>query len=235
MARKKTNLVPIAVEYIKEKILSYELKPGTVISDNKIATEMTNALDVAISRSPVREALLVLQAEGFVEVINEKNCVARISAEDIVEICQVRNAIEQQSVLIVNHKGGFSDEQKERFSFLLSMMLEKKKEKDAQAAFSVDDEFHMYLVECSGNGRLYSIAQKMRNQMQRVRWLNMVYPDMNNQSSEEHRDILAGIMENDAARAISAVNHHNEETSKRFQSIFDSDILKRVVAFLGDN
>ena len=113
MARKKTNLVFDAVDYIREKILSYDLKPGEPISDTKIALEMGEALQIKISRSPVREAFTILQSEDFIEVIDGKVCVARITERDIFEICQLRDAIEQQSVIIVMNNGGFSQEEKE--------------------------------------------------------------------------------------------------------------------------
>ena len=63
MARKKTNLVFDAVDYIRGKILSYDLKPGEPISDTKIALEMGEVLQIKISRSPVREAFTILQSE----------------------------------------------------------------------------------------------------------------------------------------------------------------------------
>lgn len=235
MARKKTNLVSLAVEYLRNKILIYELKPGTPISDSKIAQEMTESEGIAISRSPVREALFVLQSEGFVEVINSKICVARISARDVIEICQVRDAIEQQAVMVVCSNGGYSKTQKELFCSLYDSMLEKRSAGDLQKAYEIDDKFHMYLVECSGNARLFEIAKLMRNQMQRVRWLNMIYPDMSNQCNEEHADILSGVLADDSEKTVKAVHYHNEKTRERFQGIFDSDFLRLATACFAEN
>ena len=62
MARKKGPQVHQAYEYIKEKILSFELIPGAGISDNALSQEL------GMSRSPIREAIMLLVADGLVTV-----------------------------------------------------------------------------------------------------------------------------------------------------------------------
>ena len=64
MARKKGPQVQQAYDYIKDKILSFELAPGTSVSDHALEQKLD------MSRSPIREAILLLTANGLLEALN---------------------------------------------------------------------------------------------------------------------------------------------------------------------
>ena len=226
MARRRTTLVSDAVEYIRKMILTYALKPGAPISDNKIALEMTEQLRLNISRSPVREALMILQAEGLVESIDGKVCVARITDRDVFEICQVRDAIEQQAVVICTEKGGFTQEQKRHFKMLYDELVETNEAHNDNEEYLIDDEFHMYLIRCTDNMRLIEIGARMCNQMKRVRWLNMISFNRREAANQEHQMILKAILEDNDREALNAIHMHNTNIHKNFQRIFESDELK---------
>lgn len=229
MARKKTSLVSDAIAYIAEKILDYELMPGNPISDCKIAQEMSKKLGVKISRSPVREALTILQSDGLVEVIDDKCCVARITDRDVFEICQVRNAIEQQAVIICMENGDFPDYQKEHLCKLHDALISAEDDSDPQSAYSIDDDFHRYLVACTNNRRLIDIANQMCTQMQRVRFINTFFPNRRREFNFEHVEILNAILTNDKQRALDAIYAHNRNTQKNFHNFFESDELRRAL------
>ena len=229
MARKKTTLVSDAIKYIADRILDYELMPGNPISDNKIAQEMSEELGLKISRSPVREALMILQSEGLVEMIDDKCCVARITDRDVFEICQVRNAIEQQAVLICMEAGGFTAEQKEHLQRLHDKLLSADDDSNQQSAYSVDDDFHRYLVSCTDNSRLIDIADRMCIQMQRVRFINTFFPHRRREFNLEHGEILEAILADDRLRALDAIHAHNRNTQINFHNFFESDELRRAL------
>ncbi len=234
MARKRTTLVSEALNYIRGKILSYELRPGQPISDNKIALEMSEKLDLKISRSPVREAFMMLQAEGLVEMIDDKICVARITDRDVFEICQVRDAIEQQSVIIAMENGGFTEEQKNHLSELYRRLITAKGQSSEADEYLIDDEFHLYLADCTGNRRLMEIAGRMCTQMQRVRWLNMISPNRRQEANSEHEEILNAIIAGDKDRALKAIHTHNINTQINFHKIFESEELRKALVCLLD-
>lgn len=232
MARRKTTLVADAVAYIREQILTYALKPGAPISDNKIALEMSDKFQFNISRSPVREALMLLQAEGLVEEIDGKSCVARITKRDVFEICQVRDAIEQQAVIICMENGGFTSEQKTELQRIYNTLVEKNEERSLNDDFLIDDEFHMYLIRCTDNMRLLEIGTRMCNQMKRVRWLNMILYNHRQESNQEHKAILDAILQDKRQDALDAIHLHNTMTQKSFQTIFESEELKTAFVYL---
>ena len=234
MARRKTTLVSDAAAYIREQILTYALKPGAPISDNRIALEMSDRFQINISRSPVREALMLLQAEGLVEEINGKVCVARITARDVFEICQVRDAIEQQAVIICMENGGFTREQKDQLQKIYDSLVSFHEDHTVNDDFLIDDEFHMCLIRCTGNVRLMEIGTNMCNQMKRVRWINMILYNRRKESNQEHKAILDAILNDARQEALEAIHLHNTTTQRSFQTIFESDELKTALVCLLD-
>ena len=82
---------------LKERIIKGDLKPGEKLSENKIAEQL------GVSRTPVREALQKLAAEGFVKVNpNLGMMVVGFSLEDIQEALQIRRALEGLATSINN-------------------------------------------------------------------------------------------------------------------------------------
>ena len=236
MARKKTNLVFDAVDYIRGKILSYDLKPGEPISDTKIALEMGEVLQIKISRSPVREAFTILQSEDFIEVIDGKVCVARITERDIFEICQLRDAIEQQSVIIVMNNGGFSQEEKELLKEKYQQLVKAIEYCDEEKEYQIDDEFHSILVACTKNKHIVGVEMRARNQMKRVRWLNRVFSSRRRQANLEHEAILNAILADDLEGTLQAIHIHNKNIMEAFQHIFETETMRKaLVCLLSDS
>ena len=91
MARKKGPQVQQAYDYIKDKIINFELAPGMPVSDHALEQELD------MSRSPIREAMLLLTANGLLETTPTGTKVAPMTLEDVIEICQVRKAIEDNA------------------------------------------------------------------------------------------------------------------------------------------
>ena len=236
MARKKTNLVFDAVDYIRGEILSYDLKPGEPISDTKIALEMGEVLQIKISRSPVREAFTILQSEDFIEVIDGKVCVARITERDIFEICQLRDAIEQQSVIIVMNNGGFSQEEKELLKEKYQQLVKAIEYCDEEKEYQIDDEFHSILVACTKNKHIVGVEMRARNQMKRVRWLNRVFSSRRRQANLEHEAILNAILADDLEGTLQAIHIHNQNIMEAFQHIFETETMRKaLVCLLSDS
>lgn len=98
MPRIKSNAVEIATEYILSKIENYELKSEDIISDIKFAEEL------GMSRTPVREAIMSLIENGILERNRSKIVVKSITLKDILEIIDIRDAIEQKALELIVEK-----------------------------------------------------------------------------------------------------------------------------------
>ncbi|MEW6334670.1 MAG: GntR family transcriptional regulator [Thermodesulfobacteriota bacterium] len=85
---RKTNQTRIAYDFIRNAIFRGELKPGTTISEEWLGNHLN------ISRTPVREALIRLQADGLITVVNNRASVTPITPVDIQEIYELRLLLE---------------------------------------------------------------------------------------------------------------------------------------------
>ena len=98
MPRIGRDSVATATEILLNKIENYEIKSGDVVSDAEIAKEL------GVSRTPVREAMMLLVDNGVLERKRSKFIVSPIHLDDIIEIIEVREAIEVKVLEIILNK-----------------------------------------------------------------------------------------------------------------------------------
>lgn len=213
MARKKGPQAQQAYEYIKSKILSFELAPGMPVSDHSLEQELD------MSRSPIREAILLLTSNGLLESTPTGARVASMTPEDIVEICQVRKAIEVAAISITMDRGGMTQEQKDSLMDIYRNMQENR---DPAQNYHYDDLFHNAIVEASGNRRLIDISDKMRLQISRARWLNFVLPNRMEDAGQEHGRILDALLAGDRQACIESMELHLNNSEQNFKKVLNS-------------
>lgn len=213
MARKKGPQVQQAYDYIKDKVISFELAPGMPVSDHALEQELD------MSRSPIREAILLLTANGLLETTPTGTRVASMSLEDIIEICQVRKAIEVAAIHIVMDHGGLTDQQKERITGVYNKMQENT---DPIQNYYYDDQFHNAIIAASGNRRLLEISDKMRLQISRARWLNFVLPDRMKDAGLEHQRIQEALLAGDRDACVQSMSEHLNRSEQNFEKVLSS-------------
>lgn len=213
MARKKGPKVQQAYDHIKKKILSFELAPGMMVSDIAIEKELN------MSRYPVRVAVLMLISDGLVESTLVGARVASMTLEDIVEICQVRRVVEVASINILMEKGGMTEEQKQNISEIFRQMQSNP---NPVKNYQFDDLFHNAIVVAAGNKRLVEISDKMRLQISRARWLNLVLPHRMAVATEEHDRILQALIQGDHDDCVSNMEIHLNRSEQNFKNVLSS-------------
>ena len=210
MARRKGPQAKQAYSYIKSKILSYELPPGAAISDNALAQELN------MSRSPVREAIFMLTNDGLIDSTGMGAQVSPMTLTDIVEICQVRKAVEVAAVNILLDNGGGTPEQKSR---LAGIFKELQGTTDAIQNYHYDDLFHGEIMSMANNSRLIHISNQMRLQIYRARWLSVVLPDRMDEAKREHESIYQALMDNDREASVQSLTVHLDRSEQTFKKV----------------
>lgn len=213
MARKKGPQAKQAYEHIKSKILSFELLPGMVVSDYTLAQELD------MSRSPIREAIFMLASDGLIETSDKGTHVASMTMEDIVEICQVRRAVEVAAVDILFDNGGMSPEQGERLTEIY-----KKLQRTANPTqnYHYDDQFHGEIMSMANNRRLLQVSNQMRLQIYRARWLSFVRPERMEQAGREHEAIYRALMDGDRQGSVRSLILHLDNSEQNFKEVLAS-------------
>lgn len=225
MARRKGPQAQQAYEFIKKRIQNFELAPGAPVSDHALEQELN------MSRSPIREAIMRLSADGLVELTGTGAQVSGLTLKDIIEICQVRRALEVAAVEILMENGGLSEQRKEELTTCYRNLTTTT---DIERNYYYDDLFHDMIVNMSGNQRLVAISNQMRAQMHRARWLNSVLPNRRAESDQEHEDIYRALIGNDAQASVEAIANHLDRSEENFRTVLStgSALPARIMAII---
>ncbi len=140
---------------LREAILRGQLKPGQRLDQNEIA-EILN-----VSRSPVREALRTLAAEGLVTVYPHRSAmVAELSLEEFEEISQIRVALEGMAARVAAPN---MDE--DRIAILKNTLDQLAETTDPDRWVELNRHFHHTIYRAVNRPRLLSLIQNLRNTM----------------------------------------------------------------------
>ncbi|MEL6750896.1 MAG: GntR family transcriptional regulator [Pseudomonadota bacterium] len=196
-----------AVEIIKHMILTNELPPGS----NHLESEL--ALMLGMSRTPVREAALLLEAQGLVDIRPRHGIrVLPLTARDMEEIYQILTELEPLAAQLVAERKPDNDVLG-TLQVCIDAMEQALAEEDRNAWADADHAFHRQLVSLAGNTRLLVIFNTYSDQVQRARLLTLNMRPLPVKSNEDHRRLLDAIRSGDgeAARAI----HHRHRVEAK--------------------
>ena len=188
---------------LKTEIIKGSLKPGTKLSEGKIAKQMD------VSRTPIREALRELAAEGFVKISPNQGVVVRnASIKDVQEVLQIRGVLEGLAARLAA-KMINKEEIKELENYLKQMEYYTNKD-DALAFSEMDAEFHELILGICGNNRLIQIRKNLSDQAHRYRIRSLSIPGRLKYSLKEHREIVEALKRKDAEQADKLSQKHIE-------------------------
>lgn len=217
----KTNRAQVSIAYdaIRDQILTYALLPDAQLSDNQLSKELN------MSRAPIREALLLLQMDGLVQInVKGQTRVSPVCYEEISDILTIRSALETEAIRIIV-KGGWLSQAQE--AELQEIHCQYCGSSDLSEHYRYDDLFHQKLAAFSGSPRINSILSQMRLQMQRARWLNLVNPTRRDSAIEEHRRLLDALCAHEESAALQALVEHLNNSRSAFSAVLnDKQIMK---------
>ena len=190
---------------LKEAIIKGFLEPGTKLLENKIAEEMH------VSRTPVREAMQKLVAEGFVKTTpNQTMVVTEVSPEDAKEVLQIRGVLEGLAARVTAKKiNGQEVDELEKIIAQMSLYITKK---DLLSYCKVDDEFHDIILSICGNKRIIQIRDNLSSFIYRFRIKSLSVPGRLKCSFEEHRKIMESLKKHNSEEADKLSQIHMENT-----------------------
>jgi len=196
---------------LKTEIIKGSLKPGTKLSEGKIAKQME------VSRTPIREALRELAAEGFVKISpNQGVVVSNASVEDVQEVLQIRGVLEGLAARLAT-KTINEEEIKELEKY--QKRMEHYTNKDDVLAFSeMDAEFHELILNICGNNRLIQIRKNLSDQAHRYRIRSLSIPGRLKYSLKEHQEI------------VEALKRKNPEHADRLSQKHIENVLANILA-----
>jgi len=197
---KHLSLKEVAYQAIREKIMAGAFPPGERIREDQLAAE------ISMSRTPVREAINQLAAEGLVNNIPRRGIYLRaISTEQLAELLDVRKALETLSVRRCAER---SDQDTiQRLEAIQQDFARALAEHDYGACNQLDSRFHREIARLSGNSTLANFLADIEDTMLIARQIEKrTDSERKNQITlEEHARILTCIANRDADGAVQAV------------------------------
>lgn len=194
-----------AYRALLEEIQSGALRPGTVLG------EVEQAARLGVSRTPLREALGRLAADGLVAQVSPRvTVVTDIDADDIRALFAVRRALEETAARIAADRGAA-----DVFATLADEFSAIEPAGDLDRYYGLIARFDTALDEAVDNDYLTSMLRTVRTHLVRVRRLARDNPARLAASAGEHRLIAAAIAARDPDLAAHAthVHLHNALTS----------------------
>ncbi|WP_075185038.1 GntR family transcriptional regulator [Teredinibacter haidensis] len=187
--------VELAYRRLKDNILSNEFPPGYQALEPEIARNL------GVSRTPVREALIRLEAEKLIELIPRRGMrVLPLVPDDIIEISQVLNALECMAVELIA-KQSLSVDTLQPMVDAVNEMQQALVVDDIEAWAAAEEKFHRLLMTFAGNKRLASLVETVRAQVHRARKITLKLRPKPYSSTQAYTEVLAAIRVGDGKAA----------------------------------
>ncbi len=191
-------------EAIKRAITSGRLKPGEKL------VEMELARRFGVSRTPVREALRILEKERLVANNPYKGYIVnKLSHDEAVMLYQVRAALEPLAVKLATEQ--ITPQELQELKDCLYQSELALKSDDMAALIVLNNKFHDIIARASRNSYLVDILTNLRDLIDLMRVSNfLMFPKRMIAAVAEHRGILEAMLAKDAAAAAVKVSAHIE-------------------------
>ena len=187
---------------LRQAILRGVFKPGERLMEIQLANKL------GVSRTPIREAIRKLELEGLVIMIPRKGAeVADITEKSLRDVLEVRKALEELAVQLACEKITQEElEELEKAGENFKKVL--KRSKDITEVAEADVRFHDVIYMATDNQKLIHLLNKLREQMYRYRVEYLKNPDVHEQLTQEHEEIVYHIKRREKVEATAVTCQH---------------------------
>jgi len=186
-------------EQLRQRIFRRELEPGSWIDELKIAEEF------GISRTPLREALKVLAAEGLVTMkVRRGAYVTEMSEKDLRDVYHLLSLLESDAAAVVATSA--TPAQLHELQALHAELEAAAGERER--FFAVNERFHMRVLEMADNRWRSQMVADLRKVMKLNRHNSLLKQGRIEDSLNEHRAVMAALARRDGAGTAQAMQAH---------------------------
>ncbi len=186
-------------ELLRQRIFSRELEPGSWIDELKLAEEY------GISRTPLREALKVLAAEGLVTMkVRRGAYVTEVSEKDLADVYHLLALLESDAAGVVAERA--TDSEQAELRALHAELEAAQSQRDR--FFAINERFHMRLLELANNRWREQMVADLRKVMKLNRHNSLLKTGRIDESLAEHRAVMAALLARDATLTRQRMQEH---------------------------
>ena len=190
-------------ESLRQRIFNRELAPGSWIDELKIAEAY------GISRTPLREALKVLAAEGLVTMkVRRGAYVTEVSERDLADVYHLLNLLESDAVGVVASTA--TDLQIAELEALHQELenAAKPKSLNREAFFEINERFHLRLLEIANNRWRDQMVADLRKVMKLNRHNSLLKSGRIEESLNEHRAVMSAVSARNPILSMQKMQEH---------------------------
>jgi DNA-binding GntR family transcriptional regulator len=205
LTKTKTSLTDQAYQQLRNRIITGQLPPGSEMSELELADNL------AMSKTPVREALGRLGVEGLVEAFPRRGYrVTAVTVRDMNDLFAIRAMLEgtagaQASV-------NLTDSELEQLDALADASYVRGENISTQSFVRANEDFHTAIARGSRNPRLLNLVVSHLEECGRFFYMGAQIRDVNPETTNDHHRIVAILRQRDPQAARIAMVEHNENT-----------------------
>jgi DNA-binding GntR family transcriptional regulator len=224
-----------AYSVLRRDIVELCLKPGTIVSIRDLCGHY------AMSRSPMRDALIRLSQEGLIDLLPQRGIrISQIDLKRVEEERFLRVSVENNVMrAYMTHKQPGDAE-------LLEESVKKQREsllaKDFRRSIALDDEFHRFFYKATGNRFCADVIWRASGHYSRIRLLTCAERDIAEEVTRQHAGMIAAIRASDEEKLLTLFRNHLSKIdtdehvlTKKYPDLFvqrdtsgkDEDVLRR--------
>lgn len=186
---------------LREAILKGDLKPGERLMELQLASQL------GVSRTPIREAIRMLEQEGLAVTVPRKGAeVAKMTLKGMEDVLEIREALDILACQLACTR--ITTEQ-------LALLEEKKiafekslKSKNVKEIAETDVAFHDVIYQATGNPKLVNMLNNLREQIYRYRVEYLKREENYPTLIKEHNEIYTSLVERNVANVTASIREH---------------------------
>lgn len=191
----------VVFQTLRQAILYGELKPGERLMEIALANRL------GVSRTPVREAIRMLELEGLVVMEPRKGAhVAQITEKDLNDVLEVRLGLEELVVQFASER--ITEEELQNLKAAEEEFEQSMQRNDLVALAAADVKFHEVIYQATHNQRLVQMINNIKEQMYRYRMEYLKDVKVRETLVKEHRQLLQALEEHCLESAEDSIRAH---------------------------
>lgn len=186
---------------LRQAIFKGDLKPGERLMELQLAAKL------GVSRTPIREAIRMLEQEGLAVTVPRRGAeVARMTLKEMEDVLEIREALDELAVQLACDR--ISEEALQKLEEAGKAFAESTLTDDVREIAAADVRFHDVIYEATGNPKLVSLLNNLREQIYRYRVEYIKEKENYPMLIREHDAILEALKNQDKGKATEVIREH---------------------------
>lgn len=200
------------MQTLKQDILTLALKPGTILSETVLSEKFQ------ISRTPLRDVLKQLALEQYINIYPKKgNVVSYIHLESVEQMIFLRSVLEKEILQSLSGRLPLPGILELKENLAAQEEAISLPDSSSERFLEKDDAFHRILFQLAGRSYLWNLLQQSNVHYARYRRLHLLKQEKLQDTLQEHRRILDGLIQGDISHLPGLIDRHlREDINSRF-------------------